>query len=213
MEALVALKLKDAVLVLADSSVGRSIVKMKEDEDKIVELDGGNLMAVVGEHGDRIQFADYIARNIHLYNLRNGYPLSTKAAAHYIRGELATALRRNPYNVNLLFAGIDKIHGPSVYYMDYLGSLQSMNFAVHGYAAHFLLSLLDQRYKDDMTVEEGLELLRKCVDELQQRFLISAKFRAKVVDADGIRSIPIGIPGSEPAPIPGYTIKMGHKVA
>lgn len=49
----------------------------------------------------------------------NDRALSTKAAAHFLRGELAEALRQNPYYVNLLLAGVDS-DGPSLYYIDYL---------------------------------------------------------------------------------------------
>ncbi len=49
------------------------------------------------------------------------------------------ALRRNPYNVNLLQAGYDEKTGPCLYYHDYLGTLAKLNNAAHGYCAYFLL--------------------------------------------------------------------------
>jgi len=206
MEALIAIKLKDSVLLLIDSTAGRSIVKMKEDEEKVYSIDDNKLLAGVGESGDRVQFCEYIVRNAHLYTLRNGYPLSTKAAAHFIRGELAESIRRNPYNVNLLLAGVDKDVGPSIYYMDYLGSMQKMNFAVHGYASHFLLSLFDRHYQADLNLEQGLELLKRCVNELKTRFLIGGKFKVKHVTLEGTTQIPLDMPESEPTIIPGYHV-------
>jgi len=38
--------------------------------------------------------------------------------------QLARALRRGPYQTNLLLAGYDEADGPALYYMDYLASLQ-----------------------------------------------------------------------------------------
>lgn len=73
-------------------------------------------------------------KNENEHVIRGRYDLSTRAAAHYIRGELATAIRQNPYEVNLVLAGYDKEEGPSVYFLDYLGSLQQMDFTCHGYA-------------------------------------------------------------------------------
>jgi 20S proteasome subunit beta 4 len=35
---------------------------------------------------------------------------------------LAEALRKNPYQVNLLLGGYDEKKGPSLYYMDYMGA-------------------------------------------------------------------------------------------
>lgn len=50
-------------------------------------------MAVAGEAGDTTQFAEYIAKNIQLYKMRNGYELSPSAAVHFTRHTLATHLR------------------------------------------------------------------------------------------------------------------------
>lgn len=42
----------------------------------------------------RVQFTEYIQKNLHLYQFRNGMPLTTAATANFTRGELATALRK-----------------------------------------------------------------------------------------------------------------------
>jgi 20S proteasome subunit beta 4 len=74
--------------------------------------------------------------------------------------------------------------------LDYMGALQNMNFGVHGYAASFMLSILDSRWKENMTLEEGLELARMCVNQLKMRFLMNQpKFIVKIVDKDGTRNV------------------------
>jgi hypothetical protein len=40
-----------------------------------------------------------------LYELSNDVPLSTHAAAHFTRGEIATLIRSNPHSVQSLLAG------------------------------------------------------------------------------------------------------------
>ncbi|KAI6677701.1 hypothetical protein NL676_038497 [Syzygium grande] len=42
----------------------------------------------------RVQFTEYIQKNVALYQFRNGIPLTTAAAANFTQGELATALRK-----------------------------------------------------------------------------------------------------------------------
>lgn len=42
----------------------------------------------------RVQFTEYVQKNVSLYQFRNGLPLTTAAAANFTRGELATALRK-----------------------------------------------------------------------------------------------------------------------
>ncbi|KAN0027427.1 hypothetical protein ACTFIV_000719 [Dictyostelium citrinum] len=197
METLLAFKVKGGVLCLADSSINHSIVKMKDDEDKILEIDGHKLLLSAGEPGDRVQFTEYISKNIKLYSLRNSYPMSTPAAANYIRNELANSIRSHPYSINLILAGYDKEveeGGTSLYYMDYLGSLQKLNFGCHGYASYFLLGLLDRHHKCDLSLEEGINLMHLCATELKTRFLVSGKYTLKFVSAEGIKVLPFNAP-------------------
>lgn len=163
MECSFALTGKGYVIVAADTTAARSIVKMKTDEDKIKALSPHLLMAYSGEPGtlhvsychhsllivhtgDTLQFAEYVERNIRLYQIRNLYPLRPSAAASWIRRALATSLRsRKPYSVNLLVGGYDTAsHEPHLYWIDYLGTMASVPFAAHGYGSYFALSLLDR---------------------------------------------------------------------
>lgn len=72
--------------------------------------------------------------------------------------------------------------------MDYLGSLQQVTKGAHGYAAYFVNSVLDNHFKHDMTLDEGIEALRQCIVELKTRFIIKQPgFVAKIVTKDGIQ--------------------------
>lgn len=66
---------------------------MKHGEDKSRQLNKHNLMIFSGEAGDSVQFAEYVQKNIQLYGIKNGVPLATKAISHFVRRELADALR------------------------------------------------------------------------------------------------------------------------
>lgn len=50
-------------------------------------------------------------------------------------------------------------------------SLQ-MNFGVHGHASNFTLSVFDRYWKQDMTLEEGKEVLKKCLQALNERYVM-----------------------------------------
>jgi 20S proteasome subunit beta 4 len=50
-------------------------------------------MAISGEQGDTNQFAEYIAKNVQLYKMRNNYELSPNEASHFTRRILADNLR------------------------------------------------------------------------------------------------------------------------
>jgi 20S proteasome subunit beta 4 len=179
---------KDYVLMACDAAQARSIVLMKGDQDKIMKLDQHKLMGLSGEIGDAVQFSEYVQKNMNLYALSTGIVLDTHGAAHYTRNTLATALRKHPYQVNLLLGGYDAGQGPSLYYIDYLGSCHSMPTGAQGYCAYFISSIMDRKWRPDMSFEDGLDLLRKCIKELNTRFTINYPgFFVKVVTADGVR--------------------------
>ncbi|KAF9475037.1 20S proteasome subunit [Pholiota conissans] len=192
METSFAITGKGYLIMAADTTAARSIVKMKVDEDKIKELSPHLLMAYSGEPGDTVQFAEYVERNIRLYQIRNLYPLRPSAAASWIRKALADSLRsRKPYSVNLLLGGYDTAtHDPHLYWIDYLGTMTEVPFAAHGYGSYFALSLLDRYHNPEADLEEGLATLKRCLDEVSKRLVVSpGKYKVKIVDKDGVREI------------------------
>lgn len=129
-------------------------------------------------------------------------------------------MRKRPYQVNLLLGGYDADDGASLYYIDYMGTKQKTNYAAHGYCANFVLSVMDRHWKvrarvcvrplgdsagralqAGMTLAEGLDLVRKCIHELQTRFMLNQKaFMVKIVDAAGVRIVDLAAPDADAAP-------------
>lgn len=173
---------KDWVIVAADRASAFSIIRLCDTEDKIMQLDDNKLFGLAGETGDRINFGEYIQKNIHLAQFRTGIKMTTKETANYARSELAEALRKGPYQVNCLIGGYEPDEGASLYWLDYLGTLSKITRGGHGYGSSFLAGLMDNLYKPDMTLDEGIQVAKYCINELQIRFLISqAKFIVKVI--------------------------------
>ncbi|KAL9260426.1 Proteasome subunit beta type-2-A-like protein [Drosera capensis] len=197
-------------VIVADTSAVHSILVHKSNEDKVMILDSHKLFGASGEPGDRVQFTEYIQKNVALYQFRNGIPLTTAATANFTRGELATALRKyevtvsflhavlatpltctsieNPYSVNILLAGYDKDIGPSLYFIDYIATLHKVDKAAFGYGAYFSLSMMDRHYHSSMSLEEAIDLVDKCIVEIRSRLVVAPpNFVIKIVDKDGAR--------------------------
>ena len=78
----------------------------------------------------------------------------------------------------------------ALYFVDYLGSSQKMNFAAHGYASYFVFSTLDRHWRPKMNLEQALGVVRLCVKELKTRFLMNQPtWRVKICDANGTREV------------------------
>mmetsp|Transcript_43966 Transcript_43966/g.71528 ORF Transcript_43966/g.71528 Transcript_43966/m.71528 type:complete len:217 (-) Transcript_43966:141-791(-) len=201
------------VMLAADATTARSVLVFNTEQDKIMDLDGQKLLAFAGESGDNVQFSEFIQKNIHLYKFRTGISVNTAAAAHYIRGELARFLRESPYTVNLLLGGYDSKEGPSLYFMDYLASMTRLNTAAQGYGSFFVASVLDRDYRKNLSLEEGLALMDRCIKEIQLRLVLNApRFVIKLVDKDGVRILLDG-QGKELDGLPSSALKSKDSMA
>lgn len=193
MEVLCGIKFKDFVLVAADTAATFSVMMVNHNCDKIYKLSDNLLLGAVGHQGDSVQFAEFIVKNIQLFRLRNGFELSPKNAATYVQRNLADYLRsRTPYQTNLILAGWDKEKNTSeLYWIDYLGTMCEVPYGFHGYPQMFTGGLLDAEYRDDMTEEQGVELLTKCLKQLNLRFVgKTSNCIVKKVDTTGIKTLP-----------------------
>lgn len=99
-------------------------------------------MGVVGEHSDVLAFGDYVQKNLAFMEYKNGNKLSIDDTANFIRHELAEAIRKGPYSVNILLAGFEG-DKPRLYWLDYLGSVIEVRKAAHGYAEYLVSSAMD----------------------------------------------------------------------
>lgn len=78
---------------------------------------------------------------------------------------------------------------PALFWLDEYGSLQQIEYGAHGHGSNFLLSILDQHYRPDLTREEALVLMKECFEELRGRYIINSPEDPciKCVDVDGVR--------------------------
>jgi 20S proteasome subunit beta 4 len=85
---------KDFAMLCCDTRAVQQIITIKDDEEKLIDIDDRKMFAISGEAGDRVHFCEYVVANVKLYAFRNGRELSTKAVANYTRTELNQALRQ-----------------------------------------------------------------------------------------------------------------------
>merc|ERR1712039_635054 len=182
----------DFVIVCSDSNAVNQIINMKDDDEKIIPIDRYQLLAVSGDAGDRAHLSELIIAHVKLHNFRNDVAFTTKSIANYTNHALSDALRKKPYNTNLLIAGYDEGQGPSLYYIDHLSTMHNMKAAGIGYGSCFVLSMLDKYWQPEITFEDALLIIKNGIDEVKKRFVVSpSKFVIKAVYEDGIKNIEI----------------------
>jgi len=90
-------KLEGVQEVLTTARIRREVARGRSSTSG--RTSGGGLLRAAGTRsirsfGGRVQFTDYVQKNLHLYQFRNTTLLSTAATANFTCGELATALRK-----------------------------------------------------------------------------------------------------------------------
>ncbi|GCA62376.1 proteasome B-type subunit [Kipferlia bialata] len=184
------------VCLAGDARAINSIFVLKQHHDKIVQVSDRMLLAMVGEAGDTEQLSEFVKVNLRLLELRLGH-LSTHMAANWLRTKMAESLRKSPYQVNCLLAGMDA-ETPALYHLDFYGTLAKLSFGAHGYCGHFLLSLFDKHWHEGMTKEEALPLVELLGGELKGRFLLHQDtFIVKIISTEGVETHEVNIKGHQ----------------
>ncbi|SOV83774.1 proteasome subunit beta type-2, putative [Plasmodium sp. gorilla clade G3] len=174
MDTLIGLRGNNFVVLAADTYSINSIIKLKNDDNtKFYDIHGNKCLLLGGSIGDRLQFGEFIRKNVHLYQYQNNTDMFVKSFAFFTRKNLAYYLRRNPFEVNCLIAGYDKKDGYQLYWCDYLSNMDSVNKGAHGYGAYLVSAILDKYYHENLTVDEALSIFKLCFEELKKRFLLT----------------------------------------
>jgi 20S proteasome subunit beta 4 len=136
----------DFVIIASDRAVARSIIKLQDSDDKLTVLNDYQILGAAGEVSDRKNFSKLVYGEMEYYYYKYNFRPDTDEVANYTRSIMAENLRKSPSHANVILAGYDK-DGPKLYWCDYLGSLQKVTKAAHGYGGHFLYGIMDNYYK------------------------------------------------------------------
>jgi len=191
-DSLFGIKFEGGVVLAANASAAFSVLRIKDDEDRIMEIDDNKLIACAGPAGDFRNFLGMIKTEVELHKYQNhGTKMPVEAMCKFVRSELAYCLRKGPYQVDMLMAGHDEVTGnTTLKFCDYLAGMQEVNKGAHGYGAMFTYGLMDRYWKPKMTEAEALDLIEKCIEEMRVRFLLNSEhFKIKVVTAQGIKHV------------------------
>ena len=99
----------DWVIIVADTSINRSIFTLKNNEDKIVQINQFKILGATGEQADTSVFSNLMVRNLQLEEYRTGHEPGVEATANFLRSEIDQSFRRRggPFMVNCLMGGYD----------------------------------------------------------------------------------------------------------
>jgi len=179
---------KDGVILASDTRVTMGFYVAHKHGKKIYKIDDHLAMTIAGTVADAQRTVDILTANAQLYKLEKDRPMPVSSAARLIANLLFSA-RYAPLVTHVLISGVDDT-GPHVYSLDPLGSLTEEKCVATGSGSPIAYGILEDRYKEDMSVGELLPVIVKAVGSAMKRDAASGdSFNVAVIDEKGYREL------------------------
>ena len=135
---------------------------------KIYQIDDLMGMTTAGSVGDAQQLVRLISVEAQLYKMRRQESMTIKGITTLL-SNILSGQRYYPFMVQLLIGGMDK-KGPAVYSLDALGgNIEETQAVSTGSGSPMAYGVLEDRYRDDMNVEEGVDLAIRALHNAMKR--------------------------------------------
>ena len=153
--------------------------------EKIFKIDNHIAATIAGSVAGAQGLMKIISAETALYRLRNGKDISIEAAASVS----SNILRSSPAYVQTLIGGVDDT-GASIYSLDAAGGMIKDTFISTGSGSTFAYGVLEDRFHDDITVEEAKELALRAIKAATERDTYSGNgFLVAEVTKDGYKML------------------------
>jgi proteasome beta subunit len=167
----VGIKVNQGVVIAADKryTLGNLVISGKAKKVHLI-----NDKIVVGAawmYADSQAIASVLKHELEYYKLSSKSPLSVKGVVKLLSSILYSS-KMLPYLTEVIVGGVDYT-GPHLYVLDSLGGYSEEKYAALGTGATLSLGLLEDRYKDDMTLAEAENLAVEAVKTAIKRDSLS----------------------------------------
>ncbi len=179
---------KNGVILSSDTRVTMGYFVAHKRGKKIHKIDDHLAMTIAGTVADAQWTVDVLKANAQLYKLTNRRKMPVSAAARLIANLLFSS-RYYPLLTQVLIGGIDDT-GPHIYSLDPLGSLTEEKCVATGSGSPIAYGVLEDQYREDVTVEELLPIVVRAVHSAMKRDTASGdSFDVAIIDEKGFREL------------------------
>jgi proteasome beta subunit len=179
---------KDGVILASDTRVTMGYFVAHKFGKKVYKIDDHLGMTIAGTVADAQRVVDILIANAQLYKISMNRPMPVSAAAR-LTANILFSNRYIPLATQILIGGLDN-SGPHVFNIDPFGSLTEEKSVSTGSGSPVAYGILEDNYKEDMTVEEVLPTVIKAVNAAMKRDIASGNnCNVTVIDANGYREL------------------------
>ncbi|PBO81297.1 MAG: proteasome endopeptidase complex, archaeal, beta subunit [Methanobacteriota archaeon] len=155
---------------------------------KLFQISDNMALTVAGLVGDAQMLARWLTAEVKLYELKTGTTMSLRAAST-LMANIMNGRRYMPFWVQLLLGGIDS-EGGHVYSLDAAGGSIPDKFQTTGSGSPFVYGVLEDRFIDDLSVEQGKVLGVRALTAAMKRDSASGDgISMCVIDSNGYHKV------------------------
>ncbi len=158
---------EDGVVLAAERRATMGTLISHKVTKKIFRLDENLGITTAGLVGDLQVLTRYITAEVELYRLKRKMPMPVEACAT-LTGNILSGRRFFPYLVQLVIGGVDE-KGGHVYSIDLAGGAIPDKYVTTGSGSPFVFGVLEDRYKEDMSADQGIDLAIRAVTAAMKR--------------------------------------------
>ena len=162
---------KDGVILASEKRVSYGNIIMSRGGKKVFKLTEHIGAACAGLVSDMQILAREMEAYTKLFDLDVGRSISVRSASK-LMSNLLFSRRMAPMITQTLVGGMDD-EGPSLYVLDVLGSVIPDKYAVVGSGTEIAIGVIEENYKDNLTMEEAKELATKAIKSAISRDIMS----------------------------------------
>lgn len=185
----VGIVLEDAVILGADQKATMGNLTYEEESKKLYKITDSVALTNAGVVGDSLVLIRFLQGQAKLYETERRTKMSANAMATLL-SNILNSMRYYPYMVQFLIGGF--IGKPELYEVEPFGGvLERKKYGVTGSGTHFALGVLDQEYKETLTIEQGMKLVAKAILASKRRDIFTGGIGINIflIDKHGVQEI------------------------
>ena len=179
---------KDGVVIATETRATMGTLIAHKETKKLYKIDEHIALATAGLVGDLQVLARYLNAEANLYRLKRDSKIPVKSAAT-LMSNILNQRKFYPYYVQLILGGYDNTGG-HVFSLDAAGGSIPDKYTSGGSGSPYVYGVLEDLYRDNLTINEGVDLAIRAVAAAKRRDSASGGLtNIAVINKDGFKEI------------------------
>ena len=182
----VGIKAKDCVILCADMRASAGYFIANNNTMKIQKIDQHAGLTLAGGVADAQNIVDILRYHANLHRVEQENPIAIHSLAR-LCSLIFHQNRGYPFMADILLGGYD-VNGPALFNVDMFGSVEEKSYVTTGSGSPVAYGLLEEKYKENLTVEEAKKIALQAVKAAIVRNIGTGDgINIAVMDKDGFR--------------------------